>query len=259
MFVVARVRGRTTIIIVPKRALFHHNIDGSLALFKGLRLCGQSTPYQRYRRDMVRLLRLRNLKGTLGQMFGQPFRWVMETGALDDGLLLHSGDLHPKHLVPQRLLEMKKDQFNTHFKERVKMEWPLFSKAYPKERKPHRPLAIIPFSSPRMGDTVITIPFLVDTGAPGAIYLGRKMEKLLKERGVLKEVFGFGPQYVIQGEIFWKEHVIINPMADVIPEQYDKEDERNGYDIRVNLIGYVGLTELGLLDNIVLRKLPILY
>ena len=46
-----------------------------------------------------------------------------------------------------------------------------------------------------MGDTVIAIPFLVDTGAPGANYLGRKMEKLFKERGVLKKVFGFpGPQ-----------------------------------------------------------------
>ena len=115
------------------------------------------------------------------------------------------------------------------------MEWPLFSKAYPKEWKPHRPLAIIPFSSPTMGDTVIAIPFLVDTGAPGANYLGRKMEKLFKERGVLKKVFGFpGPQQIMQGKIFWKEHVIINPMADMIPEQYDEKDEDNGYDIRVN-------------------------
>ena len=38
----------------------------------------------------------------------------------------------------------------------------------------------------------------------------------------------------MQGKIFWKEHVIINPMADMIPEQYDEKDEDNGYDIRVN-------------------------
>jgi len=31
VFVVARVRGRTTIIIVSKHVLFHHNIDGSLS------------------------------------------------------------------------------------------------------------------------------------------------------------------------------------------------------------------------------------
>ena len=113
------------------------------------------------------------------QFLRQQFRSVMESHIISQDLLLHHGDLHPSKFTPQNLHVMKKGQFNGHFMDKMGMEWPLFKKSQFKKEKPHRLLAFVLFAV-NNEDTVVSFPFVVDTGAPEAVYMGGKMEHLLK-------------------------------------------------------------------------------
>ena len=109
---------------------------------------------------------------------------------------------HPREFVPQTgLTVMKNTQFNAYFKEKMRMEWPLFRKTWSMNEESHRLLAFVPFSISKEVDDVIVFPFIVNTGAaPGTIYLG-KQKKYIQNRevaGGCKAIFLGGNNAVIQ-------------------------------------------------------------
>jgi len=66
---------------------------------------------------------------------------------------------HPREFVPQTgLTVMKNTQFNAYFKEKMRMEWPLFRKTWSMNEESHRLLAFVPFSISKEVDDVIVFP-----------------------------------------------------------------------------------------------------
>ena len=56
-----------------------------------------------------------------------------------------------------------------------------------KKRIPKRLAAVLPLQVEKLG--IIPIPFFLDYGAPGGLYLGTTPVRILKELNILKEVF----------------------------------------------------------------------
>ena len=49
------------------------------------------------------------------------------------------------------------------------------------------------------------------------------------------------------GEMHWGENKCINPTIDIISERYEIFDENGRSDVRVNVLGTVGMYQLGML------------
>ena len=73
-----------------------------------------------------------------------------------------------------------------------------------------RLLAIVPFMIKE--DEILPFPFVVDTGAPGTMYLGRKM-KTLEELNVLHKVESFHGPYGVRGTFTWKERTLADQLV----------------------------------------------
>ena len=126
-----------------------------------------------------------------------------------------------------------------------KLEWPLFVVKDQISGTLLRLLTIVPFMIKE--DEILPFPFVVDTGAPGTMYLGRKMKKTLEELNVLHEVASFQGTYGVRGTFTWKERTLADPVVNLLPSHHeiDRED-----DIRVNILGLEAIAQLGLLEPI---------
>ena len=98
-----------------------------------------------------------------------PRRNLLDIPAVRSEILLCRSDLHPKHWIHVQIMNKEK------FLDLYKLEWPLF---VVKDRISGillRLLTIVPFMIEE--DEILPFPFVVDTGAPGTMYLGTKNEE----------------------------------------------------------------------------------
>lgn len=82
---------------------------------------------------------------------------------------------------------------------------------------------------------VIPIPYIVDTSAPGLIYLGSKPLDILNNMGLVKQVHYNEFQYLVSGVLSYGKNEITQVFASDIPGIHIAIDIRG--DVRCNLLG----------------------
>ena len=81
-------------------------------------------------------------------------------------------------------------------------------------------------------DEILPFPFVVDTGASGTMYLGRKMKEMLEEMNVIQGVATFLGPYRIRGTFTWKERTLANPIVNILSSEHEIDGDDG---IRVNV------------------------
>ena len=165
----------------------------------------------------------------------------MPTERIGPEILLCRSDLLPNDLVHNYVMSKEK------FLELYKTECPLYVV------KDHltglktllKLLAVIPFEI-KTGE-LLPIPFVVDTGAPGTMYLGRKLRKTLDELNVFQEVASFLGPYKVCGTFTWKNLTLTDPVVNLLPRVHEIDDD----DFRANLLGLDAIAKLKLLEPII--------
>ena len=151
-------------------------------------------------------------------------------------VLLNEMDLPPRNR--KYATELDEDEYNQEFPQsiaRIKMD-----------NKLVRFVAIVPFYPKQKTGVVIPIPFILDTGAPGVVYLGRKTSKVLDTM----KYIGYGKYFnKLTGNICWLDRVLEYPIVEDLPE-WCEMDQDNG-DIRTNLLGIEAIDDL---EMMVFRK-----
>lgn len=189
---------------------------------------------------MVSLLRCRarSLIATLRHrpFFANTTRRIIN-GALDD-ILLHQWDLPPDD--PDYLTVLQEKRFLE------KYGIGKFHKIYLPEMNRTRRLAVVlPL---KIADgKVIPIPYIVDTGAPGLIYLGSKPLDILSKMGLVKQVQYSEFQYLLSGVLTYGNNEITQVFASDIPGIHEAIDVRG--DVRCNLLGLDAALNLGVLKT----------
>ena len=97
------------------------------------------------------------------------------------------------------------------------------------------------------GDKVIPIPYIVDTGAPGLIYLGTKPLDILNGMNLLTHVMHDDEvKYLVNGVLTFGKKEVTQVFASDVPPPRESIYIRG--DIRCNLLGLEGIERLGLLE-----------
>ena len=158
----------------------------------------------------------------------------VRTKSLD--VLLNEMDLPPRNC--KYATELDEDEYNQEFPQsitRIKMDDKLV-----------RFVAVVPFYPKQKTGVVIPIPFILDTGAPGVVYLGRKTSKVLDTM----KYIGYGKYFnKLTGNICWLDRVLEYPIVEDLPERHDMNKD-NG-DIRTNFLGIEAIDDL---EMMVFRK-----
>ena len=89
---------------------------------------------------------------------------------------------------------------------------------------------------------VVPIPLIIDTGAPGFMYLGTGCRRALAELGVLEEVVGSYP-YRLRGAIYRGDTRVFNPPAWNLPPHHESLALLD--DVRLNLLGLDSIKAMG--------------
>ena len=82
---------------------------------------------------------------------------------------------------------------------------------------------------------VIPIPCVVDTGAPGLIYLGSKPLELLYTMNLVKEVPSNEFRYLVNGVLCYRGSEVTPVFASDVPHGYESLEVRG--DVRCNILG----------------------
>lgn len=92
----------------------------------------------------------------------------------------------------------------------------------------------------------IPIPFIVDTGAPVFLILGKGAEDKLKGMGVLANVFSReqGDLKQLKGDLWYKDTLILDPIVNNRTETMEKDDTYNKP--QANILGLKALGDLGI-------------
>ena len=181
----------------------------------------------------------RSLPRSLMNVAKFPRRNLLEVPTVRSEILVCRSYLHPKDWIHVQV--MNKEEFLDLYKS----EWPLFVVKDRVSGIMLRLLSIVPFMIKE--DEILPFPFVVDTGASGTMYLGRKMKKTLEELNVLHEVASFQGPYGVHGTFTWKERTLANPVVNLLPSHHEIDGED---DIRVNILGLEAIAQLGLLEPI---------
>ena len=142
--------------------------------------------------------------------------------------LLRRAALHPERWVTAVKVMSKQDFQNT-----FQMEWPLCGV---KEKV----LTVVPLELD--DNKVLPLPFVVDTGAPGIVFLGFKLRQLLYELRLLKEIPLSVAPCKLYGSLLWKGNRIKDPFVHDMPVEFELNPDK---DIRTNVIGLDGIMKLG--------------
>lgn len=185
----------------------------------------------------------RSLPRRLMKVAKLPRRNLLDIPTVRPEILLCRSNLHPKEWIHVQVMNKEK------FLDLYKLEWPLFVVKDGISGTLLRLLTIVPFMIKE--DEILPFPFVVNTGAPGTMYLGRKMKKTLEELNVLYEVASFYGPYGIRGTFTWKERTLADPVVNLLPNNHEIDGED---DIRVNILGLEAIGQLGLLEPI--KDLP---
>ena len=93
---------------------------------------------------------------------------------------------------------------------------------------------------------VIPIPCVVDTGAPGLIYLGSKPLELLYAMNLVKEIPSSEFQYLVNGVLCYKEREVTPVLASDVPHGHESLEVRG--DVRCNILGLDPAVSLGVIN-----------
>ena len=157
-------------------------------------------------------------------------------GVLDDIRVLHQWDLPPDD--SDYLTVLKEERFLE------KYGIGKFHKIYLTDPKRTRRLAIV-LPLKIAADKLIPIPYIVDTGAPGLIYLGSKPLDILNKMGLVKQVQYNEFQYLLSGMVTYGKNEITQVFASDLPGAREGLDVRG--DVRCNLLGLDAALNLGVL------------
>ena len=179
----------------------------------------------------------RSLPRSLMKVAKLPRRNLLEIPSAGMEVLLSRNTLHPEEWLHVEIMTKEK------FLELYKFEWPLFVVKDEMTKVRLRLLTVVPFMIKE--DEILPFPFVVDTGAPGTMYLGRKMRRMLEEMNVMHEVASFSGPYRLRGTFTWKDKTLVNPVVNILPSQHEIDGQD---DIRVNVLGLEATAELGILN-----------
>ena len=156
-----------------------------------------------------------------------------------DPLELRRVDLHPQQWVP-KFKVMNRDDFQKTFQK----EWTVYGvKEFERPGTWRRLLTVMPLElKGNYCNKVFPLPFAVETGAPGTVFLGFKLREVLEELQLLKEIPSLIAPWQLSGNLLWKGNRIQDPFVHAMPDERELPDR----DIRSNVIGLDGIMELGI-------------
>ena len=100
----------------------------------------------------------------------------------------------------------------------------------------YRLTTVLPLEIAR--NTVIPIPFIVDTGAPNFIYLSTGAVNALREVVVIEDITSANAAFRLPGKMYRGDTSVDKPCASVLPPRYEIGDPR------LNLLGLTGVWQL---------------
>ena len=93
--------------------------------------------------------------------------------------------------------------------------------------------------------TIIPVPWIIDTGAPMMLYLGKEaFNQLDKLHYIGYGIYGSA----FTGEIKYKNMTLKKPRVELLPTRYELLTDGKG-DVRTNVIGMAGLSRLKILED----------
>lgn len=150
--------------------------------------------------------------------------------------LLHKSDLPPKD--PDYLRVMDQEHFRKKFGvvKRIFIYDTIPKLDKNKRRIPRRYAAVLPLEVKELG--VIPIPFIMDTGAPGALYLGSKPLDILRQLNILREVITHEYPYLLKDAALCHGDTRLEPvLACSVPHTHESEEGGTLGDICCNILG----------------------
>lgn len=103
---------------------------------------------------------------------------------------------------------------------------------------------VVPLRLNESDDDVIPIPFLIDTGAPGYLHLGRGARNALRQLKILREANNRMYPYSLKGTLFRGRKYIEDPWACELNVDYEPNPNDDEGDCRTNLLGILALQQL---------------
>ena len=196
---------------------------------------------------LVRGLRLMRLWLAKGAKPKPSLEWHSVRGIIDypfNDILLHQSDLPPADEDYLRVVD--KEHFKKKYGDAKRIfiydSVPIVDPATNyKERVPKRLAAVLPLEVEKLG--VIPIPFILDSGAPGGLYLGTKPIRILKELDILKEVFVTTYPYVLRNaSLSHGKMKMEKPLyACNVPAQHESEAMGTYGNVCCNILGLEAL------------------
>lgn len=152
-------------------------------------------------------------------------------------ILLHKSDLPPKD--PDYLRLVEPEYFRNKYGEAKRIfiydASPKLD-AQTKLRIPRRHAAVLPLEVRNFG--VIPIPFILDAGAPGSLYLGSKPLQLLRDMNVIKEVISSEYPYLLKDATLRHGEMKLEPVfACAVPYPHESEEGGTLGHVCCNLLG----------------------
>ena len=92
---------------------------------------------------------------------------------------------------------------------------------------------------------VIPVPFIVNTGAPSAVYCGTKAVELLRDLRILQDVVGTVYPYMINGSLCYGERKIHPLFVCPVPPQHESETSGTRGHTCCNILGMEAIELLG--------------
>ena len=163
------------------------------------------------------------------------------TSSLND-MLLHKSDLPAADEDYLRVVD--KEHFNKKYGEVKRIfvydSVPVLDPAS-KKRIPKRLVAVLPLEVEKLG--VIPVPFILDPGAPGGLYLGTKAVRILKELNILMDVFTTRYPFLLRdaSQSHGKMKMEKPLYACRVPRPYESEETGTCGNVCCNILGLEAL------------------
>ena len=92
-------------------------------------------------------------------------------------------------------------------------------------------------------NNIVPIPFVLNTGATGSLYLGTETLRSLKKAQLIKDASGLWPHLL--GTFSRGEKLMKDPFFDTLPINYEEPSIRG--DVCLNVLGLLAIDILGIM------------
>ena len=192
----------------------------------------------------VTLFRSLRLGRSLTAARCRSIRGILDGASSLTDILLHKSDLPP--IEHDYLKVVEKEYFRKKYGDakRIFMYAPVPTiDPMSKQCMPKRYAAVVGLEVRKVG--VVPIPLIMNSGAPGYLYLGSKPLEILMKMNLIQEVFTGGHPYVVTNAVIshgeWKiDPVFVSP----VPRPYESQDAGTLGNICCNILGAQGLWHL---------------